>query len=175
LDAALAEPVESPTYLPPTDTFRLFSLALDGNAKATLAAEGNAARVDVTAVDGTAWHAQLAQRFDDLQEGATYTVRFRAKADIPRRMKLWGEIAEPDWHCIDLDEEVSLTEAWQTYQCSPTCTPAASTAWRSVKLSLRKRSNVVTASYFRAFPQRPAIKFSRVPYMTHLTVPDLSK
>ena len=32
-------------------------------------------------------------------------------------MKLWGEIAEPDWHCIGLDEEVSLTEAWQTYQC----------------------------------------------------------
>ena len=41
-------------------------------------------RIDVTAVDGTAWHAQLLQVFDDLQEGATYTIRFRARADSHR-------------------------------------------------------------------------------------------
>jgi WD40 repeat protein len=117
LPSALAEPVESPSYPPPTDTFRIFALQLRGNAKATLAVEERASRVDVTAVDGTAWHAQLVQLFDDLQEGASYMVRFRAKADNPRRMKLWGLISEPDWHGIGLDEEVSLTEDWQTYQC----------------------------------------------------------
>ena len=53
--------------------------------------EGNVQRVDVTAVDGTDWHAQLCQVFDDLQEGETYTIRFRAKADAPRRMKLCGD------------------------------------------------------------------------------------
>jgi WD40 repeat protein len=53
LPATLAEPVETPSLPPPIDTFRLFSLVLFGDAKATLAAEGPASRVDVTAVDGT--------------------------------------------------------------------------------------------------------------------------
>jgi hypothetical protein len=67
-------------------------------------------------VDSALWHVQLFQVFDDLQDGETYTVRFRANSDAPRRMKLWGEIAEPDLHSIGLDEEVLLTEAWQTYE-----------------------------------------------------------
>src|SRR4051794_17444293 len=58
LPAALAEPVETPALPPPTVIFRLFSMMLFGDAKATLAAEGAASRVDVTAVDGTAWHVQ---------------------------------------------------------------------------------------------------------------------
>jgi hypothetical protein len=32
-------------------------------------------------------------------------------------MKLWGEIEGGDWHCIGLDEEVSLTEDWLPYRC----------------------------------------------------------
>jgi hypothetical protein len=116
LPAALAEPVERPTLLLPTDTFRLFSLVLHGDAKATLAAEGGASRVDVTAVDGTARHAQLTQPFDDLQEGADYTVRFRARADVPRPIHLAGSIGEPDLHGIGLSEAVSLTQHWRDYE-----------------------------------------------------------
>jgi WD40 repeat protein len=47
LPAALAEPVETPSLPTPTDTFRLLSLHLFGTAKATLAAEEKASRVDV--------------------------------------------------------------------------------------------------------------------------------
>ncbi len=54
--------------------------------------------------------------FEDLQEGATYTVRFRAKADAPRTMVLFGGIGEPDWHNIGLLQEVPLTEEWRDYQ-----------------------------------------------------------
>jgi len=54
--------------------------------------------------------------FDDPQAGATYTVRFRAKADVPRRIWLGGSIDEPDWHGIGLNQAVPLTEAWQDYQ-----------------------------------------------------------
>jgi hypothetical protein len=54
--------------------------------------------------------------FDDLQEGATYTIRFRAKADAPRPMQLYGLINKPDWHSIGLNEAVSLTESWQDYK-----------------------------------------------------------
>jgi WD40 repeat protein len=115
LSDALRQPAEPPGA-PPIETIRLFALQLFGAARGTLTSEGNIHRVDVTAVDDTDWHAQLVQTFDDLQEGATYTIRFRAKADAPRPMKLYGLIAEPDFHGIGLYEDVSLTEEWQPYQ-----------------------------------------------------------
>jgi hypothetical protein len=86
-------------------------------AQATRTVEGNVHRVDVTAVDGTPWHARLSQMTEDLQEGVTYTVRFRAKADVPRSIELHGQIDEPDWHNIGLNQVVSLTADWQPYQC----------------------------------------------------------
>ena len=85
-------------------------------AKGTLVDEGGASRVDVTAVDGTDWHARLEQSFDDLQEGANYTVRFRAKADVPETIKLFGLIGEDTYHGIGLDEIVSLTKDWRDYE-----------------------------------------------------------
>ena len=112
-----AEPAEVESEPLPLDTARLFELELFGTAQATLAIDGNVCRVDVAAVDGTNWHAQITQPFDDPQEGATYTVRFRARADAPRRMLLSGGfIDRADWHGIGLSQEVSLTEEWQDYQ-----------------------------------------------------------
>jgi hypothetical protein len=111
-----AEPAEV-AALPPVETIRVFCLELRGPAQAKLTSEGNARRVDVTAVDDTAWHAKLVQVFDDLQEGATYTIRFRAKADAPRSIGLYGLIAQLDWHGIGLQKDFSLTEDWQDYEC----------------------------------------------------------
>jgi WD40 repeat protein len=115
LAAASRASAEAPR-VQPSETLRLFALHLFGAARATRALEGSTQRVDVTAVDGTDWHVQLVQGFDDLQEGATYTIRFRTKADAPRPMKLHGLIGEPDYHCIGLDEAVSLTEEWKDYE-----------------------------------------------------------
>jgi hypothetical protein len=106
---ATGEPVE-------LEAARLFSLELFDAARATLTTEGNVCRVEVTAVDGTDWHARLARLFDDLQKGATYTVRFRARADVPRPIRLFGGIDEPDWHDIGLNQSVPLTERWETHQ-----------------------------------------------------------
>jgi len=114
LPAVLQQQAES-SIAPPDETIHPFSLRLFGTARATWTPEGNVQRVAVSAVDGTRWHAKLAKRFDDLQEGATYTIRFRAKADAPRPMTLCGLIGESDYHGIGLDEEVSLTETWQEY------------------------------------------------------------
>src|SRR5262249_36972725 len=59
----------------------------------------------------------LWQTFDDLQEGATYTVRFRARADAPRRVNLSAQAAEPYRHDnIGLNEAVPLTKNWQPYE-----------------------------------------------------------
>src|SRR5262249_57054490 len=95
---------------------RLFALEVFDTARATLTTEGNVCRVEVTAIDKTIWHVTLCHLLEDLLEGATYTVRFRAKADAPRPMTLWGEIASPDWHCIGLDMAVPLSKDWKSYQ-----------------------------------------------------------
>jgi WD40 repeat protein/serine/threonine protein kinase len=115
LPAAPRAPAGTP-LVPPVETIRLFALEQHGTAKAKRSVEGNAQRVDVTAVDGTAWHAQLVLGFDDLQEGATYTIRFRAKADAARSITLAGIIGEHDFHRIGLDEVVSLTPNWKDYR-----------------------------------------------------------
>jgi hypothetical protein len=115
LPAALREPADGPS-LPAVETIRLFTLHVQGTAGATLAPEGNGHRVEVTAVDGTHWHVQIWQTFDDLQEGATYMVRFRARADAPRQVNLYGQTTEPDWLNIGLNEAVSLTKDWDSYQ-----------------------------------------------------------
>ena len=101
---------------PPTETLHATSLELFEAAQATLTIEENVHRVDVTAVDGTGWHARLSQVFDDLEEGATYTVRFRARADVPRPIHVYGQVGEPDWHGFGLNEVVPLTADWQNYE-----------------------------------------------------------
>jgi WD40 repeat protein len=116
LTAESHKPAAAPGAPPPVETIRLISLELFDAAQATLTVEGNVHRVDVTAVDGTNWHARLSQVFEDLQEGATYTIRFRAMADAPRPIMLYGQIEEPDWHGIGLNQVVSLTENWQDYR-----------------------------------------------------------
>ena len=58
LPAALPAPGETAVALPPTETFRVTSLELFEAAQATLTIEENVHRVDITAVDGTGWHAR---------------------------------------------------------------------------------------------------------------------
>ncbi len=102
--------------MPPVETIRLFGLMQHGTARGRLAREGNVHRVDVLAVDDTNWHVQLLQPLDDLEEDATYTVRFRARADAPRQVNLHGQVVWPDWHCIGLNEDVPLTKDWREYR-----------------------------------------------------------
>jgi hypothetical protein len=116
LPAGLPEPAETTSAPPPLESIRLFSLELNGTAQATLTSEGDVHRVDVTAIDAVDWHAKVRQIFDDLQEGATYTVRFRAKADAERRIVLQGQVDEPDWHFTGLNELVPLTKDWKPYE-----------------------------------------------------------
>jgi WD40 repeat protein/serine/threonine protein kinase len=115
------EPADAP-MVAPDETFHLYFLKLPGTpqpgtARATRSVEeNNVQRIDVSAVDGTDWHVQLLQMFDDLQEGATYTVRFSAKADAPRSIRLTASDFDPASHGIGLSQQVSLTENWELYQ-----------------------------------------------------------
>jgi len=109
------EPADAP-MVAPVETIRLFSLGLNDTVKATRSVEeNNVQRVDVSVTDGQPNHVRLMQEFDDLQEGATYTVRFLAKADPPRSIRLAASDHDPTSHGIGLDEPVSLTPSWKKY------------------------------------------------------------
>jgi dipeptidyl aminopeptidase/acylaminoacyl peptidase len=143
---ALPEPAETPARPAAAETIRLFSLELSGTALATAAPEGNAYRVDVTAVDGTDSHAQFLQLFDDLRDGATYTVRFRARADAPRRVELNGQSNEQDGHLIGLQQVVPLTEEWQSFQYQFRAKDPAS--WNRITFVLGNRQGTVWIADF---------------------------
>jgi WD40 repeat protein len=137
---------EEPLSEPPVETFRWFFVDQFGTAQASLASEGKVHRIEVTAIDGTDWHARLSQVFDDLQEGATYTVRFRAKADAPRPIRLYGQISGGDWHDIGLNQIVPLTADWQTYQREFQAKNIA--AWNSIHFLLGDRTGTVWIADF---------------------------
>jgi WD40 repeat protein/serine/threonine protein kinase len=140
------EPAEDTSAPPPDDIIRLLSLELFDTARATRTPEGNAQRVDVTAVDGIDWHARLVQVYDDLQEGATYTVRFRARADAPRSIGLYGQNGGPDWHDIGLNQQVPLTRDWQPYQYE--FRAKGLTAVNTIHLILGQQTGTVWVAHF---------------------------
>jgi len=141
LPRARLEPAQTTAEPAPVENARLFALELFDAAHATLDTDGNVCRVDVTAVDGIDWHARIAQTFDNLQEGATYTIRFRAKADAPRPIVLHGEIDQPDWKSIGLDQVVPVTQDWQTYQVEFQAKDLA--AWNNIQFIVGERTGTV--------------------------------
>jgi hypothetical protein len=87
-----------------------------GSARASLVPEADASRVDIAAVDDLDWHVQLFQPLDELREGATYRVRFRARADPPTNFWFGVQVDVPDYHPIGLNVDLRPTSEWRDYQ-----------------------------------------------------------
>jgi WD40 repeat protein len=115
LDAGTGEPSQASTT-PPVQTFRIVELHVQGNAKAAMTPEGGANRIDVSAVDGTGWHVQLSQVLDDLEEGASYRVQFRAKAASVSSIEVGPQVAVQDWHNIGPFEKLPLSKVWKDHE-----------------------------------------------------------
>jgi hypothetical protein len=116
LAQAPRKPREAPGVSSLVEVIHLFGLVTDAKARATLTTSDHTERVDVTATGENDSTVQLVQVFDDLQEGAAYTIRFRAKADTSRRIQLYGQVGRPDWHPIGLDQRFELSDKWQNYE-----------------------------------------------------------
>jgi len=72
-----------------------------------------AARLEIEKADATNWHLSLKQRPLALKAGAYYTVRFRARADGPRRIGYAvGQDADP-WHNLGLSGQADLGTEWR--------------------------------------------------------------
>ncbi len=86
-----------------------------GTAKAALTRSGETATIKISASDGTDFHVQLAYLGSVLQEGKTYVLGFKAKANPPRKMAVDGIANQGDYHNIGLFNAVDVGADFQTY------------------------------------------------------------
>ena len=84
-------------------------------AEATLATEGTAQVTTITRTDGESWHVQLGRLNASVKDGVPLTVRFRAKANVPRDMMLMGGVSDGDYHPICDQQYVALNTSWRDY------------------------------------------------------------
>ena len=99
---------------PPTDPAN-WQLYTAGGAQAALCRDGTALRLDITAIDGFSDHLKWFQRGIDLKEGHTYTLRFRARADTLRDMRVEACLDQPDYHNVGLKRIAPLLPQWQVF------------------------------------------------------------
>jgi hypothetical protein len=105
------------SLLKPANVVDNWRLEQHEGGKAAASVDGDALLVDVTAVEGDAWHVQIFQIKLDLKAGKEYTLTFKAKASEARDIQANAGIDEEDWHAIGLDEAVSLTTEWKDCKC----------------------------------------------------------
>ena len=80
--------------------------------------DAEALRCVVTTVDGTAPDVKLCFQDVHLAEGQAYSLRFRARADYPRLLRVYG--VNGQGKDIGLDEMVHLTTDWKDYRAAMT-------------------------------------------------------
>jgi len=80
------------------------------------------ARIDITAVTGTAWHIGLTQNLTVLSAGTEYTADFYAKADVNRVIEMELKAAPPLPYAWVGGGNVDITTDWVEYSSSFTPT-----------------------------------------------------
>lgn len=106
------------SLLKPANVVDNWRLEEHEGGKAAASVDGDALLVDVTAVEGDAWHVQIFQTKLDLKAGKEYVLTFKAKSSEVRDIQAQAAIDEEDWHTIGLDESVNLTKEWKDYKCT---------------------------------------------------------
>lgn len=101
--------------LPPITGSQEWALTVAPPAKATLARQARAVIVTIATPGSQPWQAQLSHQGADLVNGQAYTLRFRAKADAPHPMDVFGGLNRPDYHDIGLSQTVALGADWKDY------------------------------------------------------------
>ncbi len=74
-----------------------------------------AARIEMTETGKVAWAYQLHQVGIELQEGMTYTIHLRGRAEPARRVTVSLRFAEPPWTNLSRSININLTPEWQEF------------------------------------------------------------
>lgn len=64
------------------------------------------------------WHFQLFQTGLNLAEGKSYTLRFWARANQPRKISIGARMESEPWAFVGLYREIELTSDWKYYEYS---------------------------------------------------------
>ena len=114
--AALPRPAASaPNLLTPLTDGQKWRLHTDGQARASLRREGAVDVITMSALDGVPYHGLFEYFGPSLEDGQTYTLRFRAKADADRTLPVYALMAGGDYHGIGLIQSAKLTPEWHTF------------------------------------------------------------
>jgi len=117
--------------------------------------DDNAIKAPVTDADGTDWHRQIIQSGVILTEGQSYTLTFRAKADVARTINVNGNINGGDWHGYGLYQPIDLTTDWKPFTVTFTATKVAAT--NNVEFNIGQRNGAVWVADVKLAPStRPA-------------------
>jgi hypothetical protein len=76
---------------------------------------GSALRVDISQPGAVSWAYQIHQMDLKFQEGMTYTIRFRGRANPARRVSVSLRFAEPPWTNLSRAATVEFTPEWQDF------------------------------------------------------------
>lgn len=106
-----ANGLNSPDNLLQPVTQATWSVRTLEGAAGSATSEGELLRIDVTAPGAHLWDLFL-QGLCPLQEGQTYRLRFLARAQVARALRVTGVVDQGDFHSIGLDQTKPLEPVW---------------------------------------------------------------
>ncbi|CUU00576.1 Beta-galactosidase [Armatimonadetes bacterium GBS] len=87
-----------------------------GSARAEAVYQEGAVQIRITQASDQDWHVQFHQPNLQVERGALYTIRFEARADAERPLRVSIGMAHAPWQTLGVEETVSLTPEWRTYE-----------------------------------------------------------
>lgn len=79
-------------------------------------------RVEIEQGGTELWHVEVHTYHPPIRRGVEYAVRFRARADGQRRVRVRVAQAHPPWVGLGLSRQIDLTREWQDFEFSFTAT-----------------------------------------------------
>jgi hypothetical protein len=72
-------------------------------------------RIALLKAPEVSWHAQVHWTGLTLEEGQLYTLEFKGRSDLRRRLPVSTRLQKSDWHNCGLSEEAELGPEWKTF------------------------------------------------------------
>lgn len=110
-------PIRHPNeVLKPTEDVGSWAIYVNPDAKMAVRAAEGAIVFQIDSAGGADWHVLAFQHGLDLKEGGEYVLRFKARGANARNASVLAGIDHEDWHAVGLDEKISLTEEFDSFE-----------------------------------------------------------
>jgi hypothetical protein len=86
------------------------------NVRLTRSGDQSAGRIEIGSADETVWHIQVEQRNLSVRARQYYSVRFKARADAPRKLSYQVSQQHEPWADLGLTATIDLTPTWKEFR-----------------------------------------------------------